>query len=235
MRIIICDDDPAFLKEIGGYIEKYFACRENRKLSLQKALSGRELLEMMAVSPADAIFLDIDMPGPDGFETAGIVKKQYPDCILIFCTCHNELVYDSFEYEPFWFLCKDSVREKTDLVLEKMVRKADDARREYTVRTKTGIIRVRHIDLIYAEVEKHKVRLHLPDDTVEFRGRLSDTAEKLKNYDFVQINSGCVVNLEWVSRIRGSDLSLRNGEVLAVSRGSRKQVKEAFYNYLERV
>lgn len=234
MRIIICDDDPAFLKEMGGDIEKYFACRENRELSLEKALSGRELLEQMAAAPADAIFLDIDMPGTDGFETARAAKKQYPDCILIFCTCHNELVYDSFEYEPFWFLCKDRAKEKTDLVLAKMLRKADDARREYTVRTKTGIIRVRHSDLIYAEVEKHKVQLHLPDDRIEFRGRLSDTAKELSFYDFVQINSGCVVNLEWISRIRGSELILRNGEVLAVSRGSRKQLKEAFYNYLER-
>ena len=233
MRIIICDDDPVFLNEMSGRIRTYFE-KQDRDVTVKTVLDGKELLRMLRNHPADAVFLDIDMPGINGFETAGAVKKQYPDCILVFSSCHNELVYDSFEYEPFWFLCKSNAEEKTGMVLDKIVLKLNAGRREYAVRTKDRIIRVRYSDLLYAEVEKHKVRLHLQDDAVEFRGRLSDTAGELEQHGFVRINSGCVVNLEWISRIQNSDLFLKNGEILAVSRGCKKQVKEIFYNYLER-
>ena len=233
MRIIICDDDPVFLNEMSGRIRTYFE-KQDRDVTVKTVSDGKELLRMLENHPADAVFLDIDMPGINGFETAGAVKKQHPDCILVFCSCHNELVYDSFEYEPFWFLCKSNAEEKTGMVLDKIVLKLNAGRREYAVRTKDGIIRVRYSDLLYAEVEKYKVRLHLQDDAVEFRGRLADTAGELEQHCFVRINSGCVVNLEWISRIQNSDLLLKNGEILAVSRGCKKQVKDAFYNYLER-
>ena len=157
MRIIICDDDPVFLDEMSGRIQAYFE-KQGSNVAIMTVLDGNELLRMLGNYPADAVFLDIDMPGINGFETAGAVKKQYPDCILVFCSCHNELVYDSFEYEPFWFLCKSNAEEKTGMVLDKIVLKLIAGQREYAVRTKDRIIRVRYSDLLYAEVEKHKVR-----------------------------------------------------------------------------
>ena len=95
MRIIICDDDPVFLNEMSGRIRTYFE-KQDRDVTVKTVLDGKELLRMLRNHPADAVFLDIDMPGINGFETAGAVKKQYPDCILVFSSCHNELVYDSF-------------------------------------------------------------------------------------------------------------------------------------------
>ena len=157
MRIIICDDDPVFLDEMSGRIQAYFE-KQGSNVAIMTVLDGNELLRMLGNYPADAVFLDIDMPGINGFETAGAVKKQYPDCILVFCSCHNELVYDSFEYEPFWFLCKSNAEEKTGMVLDRIVLKLIAGQREYAVRTKDRIIRVRYSDLLYAEVEKHKIR-----------------------------------------------------------------------------
>ena len=114
MRIIICDDDPVFLDEMSERIQTYFE-KQGSDVTIKTVMDGNELLRMLGNYPADAVFLDIDMPGINGFETAGAVKKQYPDCILVFCSCHNELVYDSFEYEPFWFLCKSNAEEKTGI------------------------------------------------------------------------------------------------------------------------
>ena len=71
----------------------------------------------------DAIFLDIDIPEMNGFQIAKNVRKLYPDCMIIFCSSHNELVYESFEYEPFWFLCKSDYERKLDSVLEKSFKK----------------------------------------------------------------------------------------------------------------
>ena len=59
----------------------------------------------------------------NGFQIAKNVRKLYPDCMIIFCSSHNELVYESFEYEPFWFLCKSDYERKLDSVLEKVLKK----------------------------------------------------------------------------------------------------------------
>ena len=53
--------------------------------------------------------------------------------------------------------------------------------------------------------------------------------------DFVKVNSGCIVNLEWIIRIKDNELILKNNENLIISRSNKKNVKNAFYNYLERI
>ena len=42
-------------------------------------------------------------------KNAEILRKQRRDCYIIFVTNHNELVYGSMEFQPFYFIQKSSV------------------------------------------------------------------------------------------------------------------------------
>ena len=56
--------------------------------------------------PFSAIFLDLDMPEMTGFEVARQLGQNV-NCFVIFVTSHQELVYDSFNFRPLNFICKD--------------------------------------------------------------------------------------------------------------------------------
>jgi len=55
--------------------------------------SGRELLEAFDRNPADAVVLDISMPGMNGLETARRVAAKHPKVCIIILTMHSERPY----------------------------------------------------------------------------------------------------------------------------------------------
>ena len=58
----------------------------------------------------DLYMIDIQLNHISGFEVAEEIKLAAPQAIIVFCSSHNNLVYDSFHYEPFYFVRKDHLQ-----------------------------------------------------------------------------------------------------------------------------
>lgn len=232
MKILICDDEKIFLDEFASEISSYFEVK-GESITVKACNTGSEALNECFKENIDAVFLDIDMPETNGFQVAKTLRSIYPKCIIIFCSSHNELVYDSFEYEPFWFLCKSNYRSKLEVVLDKVFEKIKRVNKEFIVKARGKLIRIKYQEVLYVMVEKHKIQIHTEEKVLEYRGNLSDIEESLLKMDFVKINSGCIVNLEWIFKIQDNELILKNDELLVISRSNKKNVKDAFFRYLE--
>ncbi|SFT23803.1 response regulator [Mucilaginibacter polytrichastri] len=77
--IAIIDDDPLYRKVIAHLLEK------NNVKILFEAASGAEsigLMEQANLLP-DIVILDVEMPQMDGFETARMLKKHWPQIKII--------------------------------------------------------------------------------------------------------------------------------------------------------
>lgn len=231
MKFIICDDEEIFLKKLSEKIKSYLVDR-GVDVELEICNSGKELLTFSKKIKIDVIFLDIDMPEINGFQIAKNIRKLYPNCIIVFCSNHNELVYESFEYEPFWFLCKSDYERKLTPVLDKVLEKIKKYNQEFIVKFKDKITKVKYYKIFYVEVDKHRIQLHLEKEILEYRGNLADIEKQFIERGFVKINSGCIVNLEYIFRIQSNELILKNGEMLVISRSNKKNVKDIFFGYL---
>lgn len=62
------------------------------------------------------------MPEINGFDVAKNIRMGYSGCRIIFITSHSELVYDSFDFQPFDFIRKDQP-ETLDKSFANVVRK----------------------------------------------------------------------------------------------------------------
>lgn len=62
-------------------------------------LSGQAFLE--AKKQFDLVFLDIQMEGMDGMDTARVFRKMQPEAILIFVTGSKEYVFEHLTGIPF--------------------------------------------------------------------------------------------------------------------------------------
>ncbi len=67
-RILIVDDNPDQLYMLGILLR-------DRDYDVVEASSGYAGLEVLKQSPVDLVITDISMPGMDGIEFAGLVKK----------------------------------------------------------------------------------------------------------------------------------------------------------------
>jgi len=80
--IMLVDDEASFVETMSKRLQK-------REFSVISASSGTEALEMLRTNRnLDVILLDVKMPGMDGIETLGRIKKDYPLVEVIMLTGH---------------------------------------------------------------------------------------------------------------------------------------------------
>lgn len=107
LKIAICDDEPMF----GNKLELILlenAKKEQIQINIDVYQSGTSLLKGMwedAVS-YDIIFLDIEMDGMDGLETAKEIRKKNELVLLIYVTSHKSYAIEAYEVQPFRFVVK---------------------------------------------------------------------------------------------------------------------------------
>ena len=99
MRIAICDDEVSMVQILEEKIKKLLP-----DAVIDKYLSGDELIA--SGSKPDILFLDIQMPGMDGMETAKVLRQDNENMILIFVTAAEEYVFQAFDVGAFHYLVK---------------------------------------------------------------------------------------------------------------------------------
>jgi two-component system response regulator YesN len=84
--MMIVDDEPLEREVLTMIIKK-----ENLRISqLFEAKNGMDAVNLAKQKQMDLILMDIKMPIMDGLTAAAIIKKDLPDCRVIFLTAHDE-------------------------------------------------------------------------------------------------------------------------------------------------
>ena len=80
--VMLVDDEAPFVETITKRLSK-------RNLKVIASYSGQEALEKLKENQnVDVVILDVKMPGMDGIETLGEIKKAYPLTEVIMLTAH---------------------------------------------------------------------------------------------------------------------------------------------------
>ena len=85
IRVLLVDDEEQFVKNMARILKF-------RGFEVTTALSGHQALDAVKYAGGfDVVVLDIKMPGMDGVETLGQIKKWAPDTEVIMLTGHASL------------------------------------------------------------------------------------------------------------------------------------------------
>lgn len=117
MDIAVVDDKIVICKHIHEMIKK-----QRQDCHVVCFSSGEELLA--AAKPFDIIFLDIQMYGMNGIETAKEVREKNADTVLIFITGIKEYVFEALDLYVFHYLLKPVTEQKFMEVFEQALREA---------------------------------------------------------------------------------------------------------------
>jgi two-component system LytT family response regulator len=108
IRTIIVDDEPLARR---GLELRLATCADIKVVAL--CSNGREALEAIAAHSPDLMFLDIEMPGVDGFE----VLRRTPQTsmpMVVFVTAFDRYAIDAFDAHALDYLLKPLVDERFD-------------------------------------------------------------------------------------------------------------------------
>lgn len=236
MDVVICDDERYFAEELERKLQTYAAFKDI-KLETKTFYTTKTLLST-DLSSCDALFLDIDMPEITGLEAAQIIRRSYPDLILVFITGWIEYAPAGYRVNAFRYLLKKRLSEELPVCLDDIREKLYENAAMITVQTRDRTLEIAIKNILYAEGTSHRsVFLHLVKErgAIECVGKLSDYESRLSDNGFLRLQKSYLANMEHIVKIRNYIATLRDGTELKVSERQYAQVKKQFLMWKGRV
>lgn len=237
IRAAICDDEPTILDFLYVHISKEFN-QKGVNTQIDKFNSGNEFLNAHKAEPFDVVFLDIKMPDIDGFEVAKELRDSSDNTQIIFVTTEDGLVYDSFDYQPFWFISKTNpeiLKTKLKTVIQKLTDKMAQ-NRKICLKLPRGEERYIYSDsILYIFSQSNYLNIVRESETISIREKINVFFENLPQQTFVRIHNRYVVNMQQIAAVDCTDykIVLKNEEVQYVSRAYKSSFLE-HYNLFQR-
>lgn len=214
MKIAVCDDEKSIREMLRNKI-----CMEYPEADIFFYESGEALLAYDDI--IDILFLDIQMMGINGMETARVLRKKNKDMILIFVTALEEYVFQAFDVGAFHYLVKPFEDEKFKEVLHKAVEQSysrnlerNKGEENYIMINNSGIhTKVELNSIVYAEVFNRKIVIHRLDSDIEYYGKMSEL-ESIVGENFFRPHRAYLVNFKYVEKYDASTIYLEKGTAL---------------------
>ncbi|HKI78259.1 MAG TPA: response regulator [Ignavibacteriaceae bacterium] len=188
----------------------------------------------------ELIFLDIQMPGKNGFE---LLEELDSVPIVIFTTAYDEYALKAFEYNALDYLLKPIEPKRLEETIKKVIErnKKDTAAaseqpvllEEDQIFVKDGekcwFVKLSTIRLM--ESEGNYVRLYFDDNKPLILRTLNYLDERLDNKTFFRASRKHIINLKWIENIEpwlngGLLVKLKGGNKVEVSRRQAIKFKE---------
>lgn len=231
MKIAIVDDEADEQEILAKYIREWaeakkelveFACFINSEAFLFSWEDDKDYALLV---------LDIEMGGISGLELAKKIRLQDGDIPILFVTGYDEYMQYGYDVAALHYLLKPVQKEKLFQVLDKLGER-EESQMSLIVNAGNEVRRLSLSAIFYVEADGHGSILHTADETVPVRESFGEIERQLLSAEeAVKCHRAYLVNLRYVSAIRGAELILDHGERLPIARSRMKDVQSAFLRY----
>lgn len=194
-----------------------------------EAIDGPGAVEAIERFRPDIVFLDIQIPGFDGFEVIHRVSATHMP-LVVFITAYDRYAVRAFDARALDYLMKPIKSERFHEAIQRarhVLTNIEDHRqfqqrlhdliesreqlppvvgaayyRRFTVRERGQFLVIRAADIDWFESASNYVELHVNGREYLLRVTLSDLEKKLDPMRFVRIHRSTIVNLDRVAGIR---------------------------------
>ena len=231
MNIAICDDDKDQVRLLKRYVQEYEQVEYCDVVDVFS--SGEALLENYKKDQAyDIVFLDGEMGGISGVETAEGIRKIDSYVIIVFISGYQKFVAGAFKLNAFQFLIKPVSKQEFHSELDRAFKFYQTNHHQYKISDKGQLTLVEIKDIIYMEAYNRKITLKTIEKSYILSGKLNDEETKMRMHGFVRVHQGFLVNMEHIKNFQRDSVILKNGEELPTSERRRKQAYDTYTKYL---
>ena len=235
MKVAVCDDNKSMLDFISKQISKDL--EDNGIIcEISSFLNGKEFIAQHEKTQFDVVFLDIKMPNIDGFTVAKELRNSSDNTQIIFVTTEDGLVYDSFNYQPFWFIPKTNpeiLKAKLHTVIKKLTDKMAQ-NRKIRLLLPHGEEKYIYSDSVsYVFSKSNYLNIVCGSETINIREKINSFSEMLPRQTFARIHNRYIVNMQWIAAVDFAELKviLKNETVLDISRAYKQTFLEQYNTY----
>ncbi|MFN8310009.1 MAG: response regulator [Chitinophagales bacterium] len=227
---LIVDDDAGSRQTLRIFIEKY--CDELEIIAEAEDVSVA--LPLIREKHPDLVFLDISMPGVNGFELLGLAKPVTFE--VVFVTAYDTYTLKAIKNNAADYLMKPvSISELRDAV-ERVTRRIEARRatgnkdvvsvgERLSVPIRDGYMTINIGELIRCEADEGYTWLFIQNREKMLVSRtLKDFEDRLSHIGFIRVHRQHLINVKHVSRYingRGGQVTMNDGATIDVSQRKR--------------
>lgn len=223
MKIAIVDDELHWHDKIETILCQY------DNVEIDNYSNGEEFLHN--TKNYDIVFMDIEMPSMDGFDTIKKARELNLQSIYIIMTTHSEMSRKGYLVNAFRYIDKQKMKDEIPEAINSANIILDNNKRISVNVIGKGLLEINLSNILYIETEKHRVLVHTNNDVVRCVDRMIDLENKLLKENFYRCHNAYIVNLDVVNKIEKTYAILKNGEKVEISR---RKYQEFGNRYLER-
>ncbi len=231
MKILICDDDKAFLDSLNSYVEAYM---QNHGIACEIAATTDPMSAMGLGNVFDLAILDIQMEGIDGISLAKELKRRNGKVALFFVTNYEEYQDDAMDLRAFRYFSKPLDVSRLYSGLDKAMEYIDGAYVDVFLPDDRGYRRVVVDDIVYLTRECRKVTVHTREESFRISESYDDCCAKLPTLFFYPVHKSYFVNLHYVGRYSYSEIFLTDGTRIPVAPRKQAAFHKYWFEYLRR-
>lgn len=229
LKIAVCDDEKVICDYLEKRITDYLA-RVDEDAEISVFYDSAPLLETCKKSnDFDIIFLDIKMKTINGVDCAKLLRENDVNSLIVFVTSSAEYVFSGYEVKAFRYILKTDLVNAFDRIFgECLTELKKNTDKVFSLKTTSVVKNIPLNDILYFESNKRVLIVHTKGEDLSFYGKLDDIEDSLKNDNFIRIHQSFLVNALKIRSVSKTEVELKNGDVLPVSKSRATAVKEAY-------
>ena len=226
LRIGICDDIREEVEKQEKQVRQ-ITYQMGIRTDIRKCYSGMDLLMEIELSGQfDIIFLDIELGGINGIETARQIRESDVNCNIIFITSFEQYSKEAISVHPFAFVDKpDAYAQMKKIIIDAYDKLQIDDKFAFKFNKTYYNISLNKIMCFMSE--KRIINIYCIDKICTFYGKMNDVEVNLKKKqaDFWRIHHSFLVNPRYIEEYHYDKIVLQNGISLEISRAKRENIR----------
>lgn len=245
IRAAIADDEVLARQKL-----RLLLGSESDVVIVGESANGPEAIQMTREARPDLLFLDIRLPGMDGFDIVEALSgDKGPHPGIIFTTAYDSYAIKAFDINAIDYLLKPFTSQRLHAAIERAKESqhlpgdamvAEPGHSNHTeprfisrivFKSRGRILFLSVGDINCIGAEENYVRLCTGSETHLLRETMSRLEEKLDPEKFMRVHRSYIVNLLFLKEIRTEKngemvVLLTNGQKIPMSRGCRARLNE---------
>lgn len=239
-QVAICDDDRQYIEELKEMILE--SNGDQREICFKEYSSGLDLVKEIT-DEINVLFLDIQMDGLDGNETAKLLREKNYQGVLVQCSGVFNPTPETIVISPYRYLLKQDPKEKMLAVIGEVLEEMDKQSKCFVLEGcfRREKILVKTLDIVYFTRYRGGSKVHMLSDKMErfedgviyISETLEELERKLGSLDFAMPHNSYLVNLRYIR-----DYDVKQGRIdlpqlgLYISRSKKKAFMERMMRYM---
>ncbi|MEQ8702857.1 MAG: LytTR family DNA-binding domain-containing protein [Phaeodactylibacter sp.] len=236
-KVVLVDDESAGRKLIQQYLKAY-----PELVLVGKANNGVDAIKVINEFQPDLLFLDVQMPGMNGFEVLTHLE-EIPQ--IIFSTAYDQYALKAFEVHAVDYLLKPYTKERFHEAVQRVLQSESqteaghltesllEEKQTYPerilVQSGRRLINLAVQRIIRVEADGDYSRLITGEQTYLSNYGIGKIEDRLDPKVFLRVHRSSIINIRYVESVdkyaSSYDVKMQNGDVVRVSRGYMDKIK----------